>query len=82
MRKPILLLSLFLWIAPALANRFQLLETGARFVLDISKTELRYQSETLKKEIEIKPCNFKLINQLNLELLHTLNSPKSLVASK
>lgn len=64
----------FLISLPVYSNTFQLVESGARFTLKISKSELTYQSETLFKKFPIKDCNLMLAKDLNAELLSKIPS--------
>lgn len=57
---------------PAFSNSFELLDTGSRFTLKISKDSLTYSSEALKKTIPITACNLKLAKELNGELIRKL----------
>lgn len=64
----------FLITLPVYSNTFQLVESGARFTLKISKSELTYESETLFKKFPIKECNLNLARDLNAELLSKIPS--------
>lgn len=57
---------------PVYSNTFVLPDTGARFTLKITKTELVYSSEAMTKTIPLKPCNLDLAKRLNGELLNKL----------
>jgi hypothetical protein len=71
MKKPILFLC-FLLTTPLHANRFQLDETGARFVLEITPETLSYKSERVTHVTDVRACNRGLVDELNLELLKSL----------
>jgi hypothetical protein len=68
------LLVLVLICSHASANTFSLEDTGARFTLLISPTELSYHSEGLSKRVQLTKCNQKLAMELNAELLSKLPS--------
>lgn len=68
------LLFFFLISLPVYSNTFQLVDSGARFTLKISKSELTYQSEALFKKFAVKECNLKLAKDLNAELLSKVPS--------
>lgn len=65
-------LALILISLPVYSNTFVLKDTSARFTLSISKTEIKYDSESLKKTFEIKPCNLDLAKRLNAEIISKL----------
>jgi hypothetical protein len=65
-------LALILISLPVYSNTFVLKDSSARFTLSISKTELKYVSESLKKTFEIKPCNLDLAKRLNAEIISKL----------
>lgn len=65
-------LFLFLISLPAFSNSFELMDTGSRFTLKITKSELIYSSEALKKTIPLSACSFKLAKELNGELIKKL----------
>lgn len=65
-------LFLFLISLPAFSNSFELLDTGSRFTLKITKDQLVYSSEALKKSIPLSACSLKLAKELNGELIRKL----------
>lgn len=71
-------LFLFLISLPAFSNSFELLDTGSRFTLKITKENLTYSSEALKKTIPLSACSFKLAKDLNGEIIRKL--PRSIAS--
>lgn len=67
-------LLLILISLPAFSNTFQLVDTGARFTLNISKTDLTYQSEAMNKKFSLKDCNLSLAKDLNSEMISKIPS--------
>ena len=65
-------LALILISLPAYSNTFVLPETGARFSLKITKTDLKYESEAMTKTISLKPCSLDLAKKLNAEIISKL----------
>ena len=59
---------------PAFSNSFQLVDSGARFTLKISKSDLTYQSEALNKKFSLKDCSLPLAKDLNSELIAKIPS--------
>lgn len=65
---------LFLISLPAFSNTFQLVDSGARFTLEITKSDLTYQSEALNKKFTLKDCSLPLAKDLNSELIAKIPS--------
>lgn len=68
---------LFLISLPVYSNTFQLVDSGARFTLKISKSELAYNSEALSKTFKLKDCSLPLAKDLNSEILALLPAKPS-----
>lgn len=65
-------LALFLISLPVYSNSFKLPDTGSRFSLKISASELVYESEGMRKTFALKDCNIVYARQLNAELIKKL----------
>lgn len=65
-------IALILISLPAYSNTFVLPDTGARFTLKITKTEVKYESEAMTKSFPLKACNLELARKLNGELIEKL----------
>ncbi len=70
-------LALILISLPVYSNTFVLKDTSARFTLSISKSELKYISESMTKSFAIKPCNIELAKKLNAEIISKLPDKSS-----
>ncbi len=70
-------LALILISLPVYSNTFVLKDTSSRFSLSITKNELKYDSESLKKTFKIKSCNLELAKRLNAEIISKLPGKSS-----
>jgi hypothetical protein len=57
---------------PLYSNTFELKDTSARFKLEITPKELRFESEIMTKKFILTPCSLEFARELNDEFLGSI----------